>query len=357
MAPGGWQRKGRKGLLDMGQWPFYARTMGSYIGRRLFYMVLLMMMLSFVAFSVIQLPPGDWIDQFIYYMERFGVTLDESAIEALNKRWGFKDPFYVQYWKWITNIIFRGDFGESAAHNKPVADLIGERIFLSIVLSLSSMVVTYLIAVPIGIYSATHPYSVGDYSATVFGLMGLATPNFLLALILMFLFQRYLGWSPGGLFSPEYLIAPWSFAKVIDLMKHLPMPLIIIGTAGTAGMIRVLRTTLMDELGRQYVVTARAKGVAEGRLLFKYPIRLAINPMVSGMAGLLAGVVSGEALVSIVLSLPTVGPLLLTSLLTQDLQIAASLILFLGSLGLFGTLLSDLLLVVVDPRIRFEKQM
>ena len=357
MALGGRQRKGRKGLLDMGQWPFYARTMGSYIGRRLFYMVLLMMMLSFVAFSVIQLPPGDWIDQFIYYMERFGVTLDESAIEALNKRWGFKDPFYVQYYKWITNIIFRGDFGESAAYNKPVADLIGERIFLSIVLSLSSMVVTYLIAVPIGIYSATHPYSVGDYSATVFGLMGLATPNFLLALILMFLFQRYLGWSPGGLFSPEYLIAPWSFAKVIDLMKHLPMPLIVIGTAGTAGMIRVLRTTLMDELGKQYVVTARAKGVAEGRLLFKYPIRLAINPMVSGMAGLLAGVVSGEALVSIVLSLPTVGPLLLTSLLTQDLQIAASLILFLGSLGLFGTLLSDLLLVVVDPRIRFEKQM
>ena len=330
--------------------------MASYIGRRLFYMLLMLIMLSFVAFAVIQLPPGDWIDNFLYYMERFGIELDESAIEALNRRWGFRDPFHVQYWKWITNIIFRGDFGESATHNRPVADLIGERIMLSIILSLSTMVVTYLIAVPIGIYSATHPYSVGDYSGTVFGFLGLATPNFLLALILMFLFQRYFGWSPGGLFSPEYLIAPWSFAKVVDLMKHLPVPLLVIGTAGTAGMIRVLRTTLMDELGRQYVVTARAKGVGEGRLLFKYPIRLAINPMVSGLAGLLAGVVSGEALVSIVLSLPTVGPLLLTALLEQDLQIAASLILFLGSLGLFGTLISDLLLVVVDPRIRFEKQ-
>ena len=331
--------------------------MASYIGRRLFYMVLMLIMLSFVAFAVIQLPPGDWIDNFLYYMERFGVELDDSAIEALNRRWGFRDPFYVQYWKWITNIIFRGDFGESATYNRPVADLIGERIMLSIVLSLSTMVVTYLIAIPIGIYSATHPYSVGDYSGAVFGFMGLATPNFLLALILMFLFQRHFGWSPGGLFSPEYLVAPWSFAKVVDLMKHLPVPLLVIGTAGTAGMIRVLRTTLMDELGRQYVVTARAKGVHEGRLLFKYPIRLAINPMVSGLAGLLAGVVSGEALVSIVLSLPTVGPLLLTALLEQDLQIAASLILFLGSLGLFGTLISDLLLVVVDPRIRFEKQM
>lgn len=330
--------------------------MGSYIVRRLFYMVLLLTMLSFVAFAIIQLPPGDWIDNFVYYMERFGVTLDESAIEALNRRWGFKDPFYVQYYKWITNIIFRGDFGESAAYNRPVSELIGERIFLSIVLSLSTLVVTWLIAVPIGIYSATHPYSAGDYAGTVFGFMGLATPNFLLALILMFVFQRYFGWSPGGLFSPEYLIEPWSFGKVIDLLKHLPVPLIVIGTAGTAGMIRVLRTSLMDELARQYVVAARARGVAEGRLLFKYPIRLAINPIVSGTAGLLVGIVSGEAIVSIVLSLPTVGPLLLTAVIEQDLQIAASLILFLGSLGLFGTLLSDLLLVAVDPRIRFERQ-
>ena len=330
--------------------------MVSYIVRRLFYMVLLLIMLSFVAFAVIQLPPGDWIDQFIYYMERFGIELDESAIEALNKRWGFRDPFYVQYWKWFSNIIFRGDFGESAAHNRPVADLIGDRIFLSIVLSLSSMVITWIIAVPIGIYSATHQYSVGDYAATVFGFIGLATPNFLLALVLMFVFQRYFGWSPAGLFSPEYLVAPWSFAKVIDLLKHLPVPLIVIGTAGTAGMIRVLRTSLLDELARQYVVTARSKGVSEGRLLFKYPIRLAINPMVSGTAGLLVGIISGEAIVSIVLALPTVGSLLLSALLTQDLQIAASLILFMGSLGVFGTLLSDLLLVVVDPRIRFERQ-
>ena len=319
-------------------------------------MLVLLALLSVVVFAIIQLPPGDFIDQYIIWIEIFGYRLTDLEIEQLADRWGFNEPIYIQYWKWISNILLRGDFGESMFHNKPVADLIGERIVLSMALSFSTIIFTTLIVWPVGIYVATHPYTPGDYTATVLGFLGLATPNFLLALILMFVLQRYLGLSPGGLFSPEYVAAPWSIAKVVDLLKHMPVPIFVIGTAGTAGGIRVLRTTIMDELGKQYVVTARAKGVGELRLLFRYPVRLAMNPWVSGLSGLFAGIVSGEALTSIVLSLPTVGPLLLEALLKQDLQLAGSLLLFLGSLGLLGTLVSDMLLVVVDPRIRFEKK-
>ena len=330
--------------------------MTRYIIRRFFYMFVLLVLLSITVFIIIQLPPGDWIDQYMVYIELFGYRLTDQEIEQLEVRWGFNDPIYVQYWKWFSNIIFRGDFGESMFHNRPVADLIGERIVLSMVLSFSALIFTTLIVWIVGVYVATHPYTPGDYTATVFGFLGLATPNFLLALILMFVLQRYLGFSPGGLFSPEYVAAPWSFAKVIDLIKHMPVPVFVIGTAGTAGGIRVLRATIMDELTKQYVVTARAKGAHEFRLLFKYPVRLAMNPWVSGLAGIFAAIVAGEALTSIVLSLPTVGPLLLESLLHQDLQLSASLLLVLGSLGLLGTLMSDLLLVAVDPRIRFEKK-
>ena len=318
-------------------------------------MLVLLVLLSVVVFAIIQLPPGDFIDTFIRRMELFGYELTDQQIAQLAERWGFTDPLYVQYWKWITNIVFRGDFGESAEHGKAVADLIGERIALSMALSFSTMIFTTLIVWPVGIYVATHPYTPTDYTATVLGFLGLATPNFLLALILMFLLNRFLGWSPGGLFSPEFVAAPWSFAKVIDLIKHMPVPIFVIGTAGTAGGIRVMRATLMDELGKQYVVTARAKGVHELRLLFRYPVRMALNPWASGLSGFFQGIVGGEALVSIVLSLPTVGPLLLQALLTQDLQLAASLLLFFGSLGLLGTLMSDLILVALDPRIRFEK--
>ena len=246
--------------------------------------------------------------------------------------------------------------GESMAFNDSVADLIGERLTLSVILSLGTLIITYIIAVPIGIYSATHPYSLGDYAGTVFGFIGLATPNFLLALILMFVTLRLFGWSPGGLFSPEFLAAPWSLARVWDLMKHLPVPLIVIGTAGTAGLIRILRSSLADELSRQYVITARAKGVAERRILFKYPVRIAINPIISAIGYLLPGIVSGEALVSIVLSLPTIGPMLLDGLRQQDMYLASSVILMLGMLTMVGTLISDMLLVVVDPRIRFEQK-
>ena len=330
--------------------------MPQYILRRLFYLVLSAAVLSVVAFLIIQLPPGDFVTKFVFQMEQRGLVVSEEMMRGLYARFGFDRPMHEQYLKWIGNIVLRGDFGESMAFNKPVSELLGERFLLTVTISISTLIMTYLIAVPIGIYSATHPYSVGDYTGTVFGFIGLATPNFLLALILMFLTLRYFNWSPGGLFSREYLAAPWSFGRVLDLMKHLPVPLIVIGTAGTAGLIRVLRSSLSDELGKQYVITARAKGVSEGSILFKYPVRIAVNPIISGIGYLLPAIVSGEALVSIVLSLPTIGPLLLSGLQQQDMYLASSVVLLLGILTMIGTLISDLLLVVVDPRIRFEQK-
>ena len=330
--------------------------MPQYIARRLFYVVLSAVALSIVAFIIIQLPPGDYVTQFVFQMEQRGLVVDEAMMRALYQRFAFDRPLHEQYLRWIGNIVLRGDFGESMAFNAPVAELIGERIVLTVTISISTLIITYLMAVPIGIYSATHPYSVGDYAGTVFGFIGLATPNFLLALILMFAAYRLFGWSPGGLFSREYLAAPWSFGRVIDLLKHLPVPLIVIGTAGTAALIRILRSSLADELGRQYVITARAKGVGERQILFKYPVRIAINPIISAIGSLLPAIVSGEALVAIVLNLPTIGPLLLDGLQQQDMFLASSVVLMLGMLTMIGFVLSDLMLVVVDPRIRFERK-
>lgn len=328
----------------------------AYIIRRILYMFVLLAVLSVVAFLIIQLPPGNWVDTFVWQMEmRLGIKIDEEVMAQLNARYGFDLPVYQQYFKWIGNIILRGDFGDSMQFTESVSVLIKDRIGMSIVLSLSSLLVTYIIAIPIGIYSALHPYTLGDYVFTTVGFVGLATPNILLALVLMWLLQS-VGISQGGLFSPEYLAAPWSFGRVIDLIKHLPVPLVVIGTSGAAFLIRVLRSSLIDELGKQYVVTARAKGVGETRLLFRYPVRLAVNPIVSHIGGILPALISGEALVSIVLSLPTIGPMLLQGLRYQDQYLAASIVLILGAFAMLGTLVSDLLLVVVDPRIRFERK-
>ena len=334
----------------------YLQAMTQYLVRRLFYMVISVAALSIVAFIIIQLPPGDYVTRFVFQLEQRGVVVDEEMLRTLNERFGFDRPLYEQYLKWIGNIVLRGDFGESMAFNKPVAELLGERVVLSVTISISTLVITYIIAVPIGIYSATHPYSVGDYGGTVFGFIGLATPNFLLALILMYLAQSWFGWSPGGLFSREYLAAPWSLGRIVDLLKHLPVPLIVIGTAGTAHLIRVLRSSLADEMGKQYVITARAKGVGERHILFKYPVRIAVNPIISGASGLLPGIVSGEAIVGIVLNLQTIGPLMLNGLRQQDMFLASSVVLILGLLGMVGTLISDFMLVFVDPRIRFEQK-
>jgi peptide/nickel transport system permease protein len=250
--------------------------------------------------------------------------------------------------------LFRGDLGESFIYNEPVIDLIRERILLSATITLGTLIVTYLLAVPIGIYSATHQYSILDYVFTIIGFIGLAIPNFLLALVLMFLAFKFFGWNVGGLFSREFVVAPWSFAKFVDMLKHLPIPLIVIGTAGTASLIRILRGSLLDELRKQYVVTARAKGLRERRVLFKYPVRVALNPIISQIGYLLPLLVAGETLTAIVLSLPTVGPLLLESLKQQDMYLAGSLLMILGALAMVGVLISDILLVIIDPRIRFE---
>lgn len=316
-------------------------------------MLVLLVMLSFVSFLIIQLPPGDYLTTMVSRMRQLGVSIDPAVLEGYEERYGLNLPLHRQYLRWAGNLL-RGDLGESFIYDEPVIDLIRERILLSAIITLGTLLVTYAIAIPIGVYSATHQYSILDYIFTFLGFIGLAIPNFLLALVLMFLAFRYFGWSVGGLFSREFVVAPWSFPKFLDLLKHLPVPLIVIGTAGTASLIRTLRGSLLDELRKQYVVTARAKGMEERKLLFKYPFRVAINPIISQIGYILPMLVAGEALTSIVLSLPTVGPLLLDALRQQDMYLAGSLLMVLGALAMLGILISDILLVIVDPRIRFE---
>ena len=332
-----------------------ATPMLSYIARRILYMALLLLALSFFSFVLIELPPGTFLDNLIQQLRNQGVQVDVEEIRTLEERYGLNLPFLSRYGMWMRNLA-RGDMGDSLAYNQPVTQLIGQRLLLTVAITMLTLVLTYAIAIPIGIYSATHQYSLTDYSFTVFGFIGLATPNFLLALILMYVFFRYFGWSVGGLFSPEFEFSPWNLAKLLDFLKHLPIPVVVIGTAGTAGLIRVMRAALLDELRKQYVLTGRAKGLEEGRLLCKYPLRIAINPMVSTIGGVLPALVSGEALTAIVVGLPTVGPLLLEALQAQDMYLAGSLIMLLSALSVIGILISDLLLVVVDPRIRFGRE-
>ena len=332
------------------------QEMTSYIIRRLLSMILVLVAVSIVAFVLIQLPPGSFLDALIVQLAKAGAgRLAETQIAALKVRYGLDLPIYVQYFKWMGRIIFHGDFGVSFAWNRPVTELIAERIPVSVMISSLSFIFVYLMAIPVGIYSAVHQYSISDYTFTVFGFIGLAIPNFLLALVLMIFFYQYFGWEVGGLFSHEYLIAPWSVGKFIDLLKHLPVPIVVVGTAGTAGLIRVLRGCLLDELRKQYVITARAKGVSERTLLFKYPVRVAINPLISTIGWMLPAIVSGETITAIVVGIPSLGPLLFNALRLQDMYLAGSIVMFLGFLTVIGTFLSDILLVWIDPRIRYEK--
>ncbi len=327
----------------------------SYIIRRSLYMIIILLAVSVVSFIIIQLPPGDYLASYIESLRASGVRVSEEEIRSLERQYGLDLPVYVQYFKWMGNML-HGDFGRSFEWNEPVSKLIGERLMLTVSISILTLLFTYAVAIPIGIYSATHQYSIGDYTFTVVGFAGLATPNFLLALVLMFVFYKYFGLSAGGLFSIEYQLAPWSLGKVIDMLKHLPIPIIVIGTAGTASLIRIMRGCLLDELRKQYVITARAKGVSERRLLFKYPVRIAINPIISTIGWTLPAIVSGETITAIVLSLPTTGPLLFRALKSQDMYLAGSTIMFLTFLTLIGTFISDILLVWIDPRIRYEKK-
>jgi len=323
--------------------------------RRFVYMLILLWVLSIVSFIIIQLPPGDFLSSYVIRLARSGQLVDKAQLLSLRKRYGLDLPIYVQYFKWIWNIL-HGNLGMSFMYNVPVTKLVGERLAFTVTISIFTLIFTYVVAIPIGIYSATHQYSVGDNAFTTIGFIGLATPNFLLALVLMFLFFKCFGLSIGGLFSPEYIWAPWSIGKIIDMLKHFPIPIIVIGTAGTAGLIRVMRGCLLDELQKQYVITARAKGVGERTLLFKYPVRIAVNPIISTIGWMLPLIVSGETITAIVLSLPTTGPLLFDALKSQDMFLAASIVMILGFLTVTGTFLSDILLAWMDPRIRYERQ-
>ena len=309
--------------------------------------------ISAAVFLVIQLPPGDAVDAIVAEREAQGDVITDEDERELRSLYGLDRPLVVQYAAWVIRFV-TGDMGRSI-RGLPVSGLITERLGATVMLSLISILFTYLVAIPIGIYSATHQYSVGDYALTTVGFMGLATPNFLLALILLFLFYRFFGLSIGGFFSPGMEDQPWSAAKLIDLLSHLWIPVIVIGTAATAGTIRVMRATVLDELGKQYVITAQAKGLARRRLLMKYPVRLALNPIVSTVGGVLPGLIAGQTIVAIVLNLPTLGPLLFTGLRAQDINLAASVLMMQSVLAVLGVLVSDLLLVVVDPRIRFER--
>jgi len=319
-------------------------------------MIIILWVVSIVAFVIIQLPAGDYLSYHIQNLKQRGITfIERDELRGLEERYGLNLPIYAQYGKWVWNML-HGDFGQSFLWNKEVSELLGERLMLTVIISILTMLFAYGIAIPVGIYSATHQYSIADYGFTIAGFAGLATPNFLLALILMFVFYKYFGLSAGGLFSPAYQLAPWSLAKVLDMLKHLPIPIIVIGTAGTAELIRVMRGCLLDELRKQYVITARAKGVSERALLFKYPVRIAINPIISTIGWTLPYIISGETITAIVLSLPTTGPLLFQALMTQDMYLAGSTIMFLAVLTVIGTLISDILLVWVDPRIRYERE-
>ncbi|MBV7334091.1 ABC transporter permease [Chloroflexi bacterium TSY] len=312
----------------------------------------MMAVISVLIFMLIQLPPGDYLTSEIMRMASSGEEIDQALIANLKLRYGLDRPMHEQYFRWITNIVLRGDFGRSFQWKQPVSELIWERLAWTFVISLGSLLFTWIVAFPIGVYSATHQYSLADYLVTFLGFLGKATPNFLLALILMWIGFSYFGVSMGGLFSQDFQRAPWSLAKFWDLLKHLWVPMIVLGTAGTADLIRTLRANLLDELRKPYVTAARAKGVSETKLIWKYPVRIAINPFISSVGGVLPELISGAAIVSVVLSLPTTGPLMLTALLSQDMYLAGSFLLVLTFLSLIGTLISDILLAVLDPRIR-----
>lgn len=329
--------------------------MVSYLIQRVIYIFITLIAVTVVSFILIQLPPGDYLDSYIMQLQQSQTEISRVEIETLQRHYGLDRPLFVQFFVWVKNIIIHADFGISFEWNRPVLSLIKERIWYTIAISYLSLIFVWIVSIPVAIYSATHQYSVLDYCFSFIGYIGLATPNFLLALVLMFLGFRFFGVSVGGLFSPEYIRASFSLAKFVDLLKHIWIPVVVLGTAGTAGNIRRLRAILLDELSKNYVITARAKGVKESVLIMKYPVRVSITPMVSGIGTLLTNIIGGGGVVAVVLSLPTLGPLHLRSILTQDMYLAGSLLLFSCFLSLIGTLISDILLVIVDPRIRFGK--
>jgi peptide/nickel transport system permease protein len=328
--------------------------MAQYVVRRLLLFIPTLLLISIVSFTLIQLPPGDYLTTYVSQLAASGDRVDQAQLAALEKRYGLNQPMYKQYLKWMRNLL-QGDMGISWQWNKPVTQLIWGRLALTLVLSLSSLLFIWIVGIPVGIYSATHQYSVGDYIFTIVGFIGMGIPNFMIALVLMWVGFSYFGADVGGLFSSEFQSAPWSIAKFIDLLKHLWVPVVVLGTSGTAWEIRSTRANLLDEVRKPYVTTARAKGLKESRLLWKYPVRVAMNPFFSTVGYVLPELVSGSTIISVVLSLPTTGPLLLSSLMGQDMFLAGSFLMMLSILTVIGTLISDILLAWVDPRIRYAE--
>jgi peptide/nickel transport system permease protein len=328
--------------------------MTRYALRRLALLPLLLFVFSVAVFAIVQAPPGDFLTSYMATLASSGSSVTAEQFEALRRDYGLDQPLHVQYWKWMVNVL-QGNLGLSLEYQRPNTELIGERLVLTVVLALFSFVFTWLVAIPIGIYSATHQRSVLDYAITVLNYVGVATPNFMLALILMWIAFAYLGISVTGLFSPEYVDAPWSMGRVLNLLAHIWLPAVVLGVAGTARLTRVMRANLLDELNKPYVVTARAKGLSEWRLVLRYPVRLALNPLVSTIGWYLPALFSGSLIVATVMNIPNIGPLLLRALVNQDMYLAGSILLIYCFLAIVGTLVSDVLLAWLDPRIRVEE--
>jgi peptide/nickel transport system permease protein len=328
--------------------------MAQYILRRILLFFPTLLLISIISFTLIQLPPGDYLNTYVSQLRASGDRVDAAELAALEKRYGLNQPFYMQYLKWMRNLL-QGDMGVSWEWNKPVTELIWSRLAFTVVISLSSMLFIWIVGVPLGIYSATHQYSPGDYFFTVIGFIGMGIPNFMIALVLLWVGYSYFGAEMGGLFSSEFQTAPWSLAKFVDMLKHLWIPVIVLGTSGTAWEIRSTRANVLDEIRKPYVTTARAKGLKERKVLWKYPVRVAMNPFFSTVGYVLPELVSGATIISVVLSLPTTGPLLLSALMGQDMFLAGSFLMMLSLLTIIGTLISDILLAWVDPRIRYRE--
>mgnify|MGYP001816524786 CR=1 FL=1 len=324
-----------------------------YIVHRLLLMIPTLLAISIIVFVIIQLPPGDYLESEIAELQSQGESVDEEKIAFLRQHYGLDKPLHEQYLHWLFGML-RGDFGYSFEYNLPVNDVVGDRLFLTVIVSMVTILFTWAVAFPIGIYSATHQYSWGDYGLTFLGFIGVATPNFLLALVMLYLANVWFGTSIGGLMDPEFIDQPWSWAKFMSVLEHMWIPVVVIGTSGTAGMIRRLRANLLDELQKQYVTTGRAKGLPPGKLLRKYPLRMALNFFISDIGSLLPSVISGAEVVAVVMSLPTTGPMLLSALQSQDMYLAGSFLMFLATLTVVGVLVSDIALAILDPRIRFE---
>jgi peptide/nickel transport system permease protein len=324
-----------------------------YVLKRFVTMLVTLAVISVLVFVIIKLPPGDYLSTYIEELKAQGETVDPARIEALRVRYGLDQPSWRQYLSWAGGLL-QGDLGWSFEYDQPVADVVGDRLILTFVLNIATVLFIYLLAFPIGVYSATNQYSWGDHGLTFLGFLGIATPNFLLALIVLYFANSWFGTSVGGMMDKEYLGQPWSWGKALSVLEHLWAPTLVIGVTGTAGMIRRLRANLLDELGKQYVTTARAKGQSETTLLLRYPFRMALNPFIADVGNLLPQLVSGAVIVSVVMSLPTTGPMLLSALQSQDMYLAGTFLMFLAALTVVGMFVSDVLLAWLDPRIRLE---